>query len=60
MDTRIHLAYLRRIEETMKIRARRFKLAASVDNNLDYGKLRRIRNRHFACLTRERVHGVVL
>lgn len=60
MDTNVHIAYLRQIEETLKIRAKRFKLARSVNRHRTAAELIRITNQHRACVLWEDVHGVVL
>ncbi len=60
MDTNVHIAYLRSIQQTMKIRAKRFELAASAQKDRTAAELQRISNRHRACVLWEDVHGVVL
>ena len=54
-----HIAYLRRLEETMRIRARRLAIVDSIHSKQDPRELARLKNKHLACLRWEQIHGTV-
>jgi hypothetical protein len=55
----VHIAYLRRIEETMSVRAKRRKLAKAM-KGCAANELERLWKSYRACTTWEESHAVVL
>lgn len=55
----VHVAYLRRIEETLAVRSRRRKLAKAM-KSCAADELTRLWNSYRACTTWERDHAVVI
>ncbi len=55
----VHVAYLRHLQETMKIRAKRIAIANSMHIDKTPESIERLRNKHLACLRWEKIHGAV-